>query len=56
MTLSELSRFKKIDEVIASVRKRNIPTNLTKIMHIDDKDVEVMPDGAVFEIRPPVYP
>ena len=56
MTLVELSRFKKVDEVIASVQERNIPANLTKIMHIDGKDVEVMPDGTVFEIRPPVYP
>jgi 8-oxo-dGTP pyrophosphatase MutT (NUDIX family) len=55
MTLVELSRFETVEEVIASVRERNIPANLTKIKNIDGKDVEVMPDGTVFETRPPVY-
>ena len=56
MTLVELSRFKTFEEVIASVREKNIPAHLTKIKNIDGRDVEVMPDGTVFEIRPPVYP
>jgi 8-oxo-dGTP pyrophosphatase MutT (NUDIX family) len=55
MTLVELSRFKTVAEVIVSVRERNIPAHLTKIKNIDGKDVEVMPDGTVFETRPPVY-
>jgi 8-oxo-dGTP pyrophosphatase MutT (NUDIX family) len=55
MTLVELSRFKTVAEAIASVSHRNIPAHLTKIAHIDGKDVEVMPDGTVFETRPPVY-
>jgi hypothetical protein len=55
MTLVELSRFETVEEVIAFVRERNIPANLTKIKNIDGKDVEVMPDGTVFETRPPVY-
>jgi len=55
MTLVELSRFQTAAEAIASVRHRNIPAHLTKIQQIDGKDVEVMPDGAVFENRPPVY-
>ncbi len=56
MTLTELSNFKTIKEVIESVKERNIAATLTKIKNIDGKDVEVMPDGTVFEIRPPVYP
>lgn len=56
MTLGELSRFKTVEEVIASMKERNIPATLTKIKNIDGRDVEVMPDGTVFEIRPPVYP
>jgi len=38
------------------MKERNIPATLTKIKNIDGRDVEVMPDGTVFEIRPPVYP
>jgi 8-oxo-dGTP pyrophosphatase MutT (NUDIX family) len=56
MTLVELARFKTFEEVIASVQEKNIPAHLTKIKNIDGRDVEVMPDGTVFEIRPPVYP
>ena len=55
MTLVEISRFKTVEEVIASAKQRNVPTNLTKIRQIDGKEVEVMPDGTVFETRPPVY-
>ena len=55
MTLVELSRFHTAADVIASVKHRNIPAHLTKIEHIDGKNVEVMPDGTVFENRPPVY-
>jgi 8-oxo-dGTP pyrophosphatase MutT (NUDIX family) len=56
MTLVELSRFQTVAQVIASVRRRDIPANLTKIKHIDGQKVEVMPDGSVYESRPPVYP
>ncbi len=56
MTLVELFHFKTIGEVIASVQEKNIPAHLTKIKNIDGKEVEVMPDGTVFETRPPVYP
>jgi 8-oxo-dGTP pyrophosphatase MutT (NUDIX family) len=56
MTLVELSRFQTVAQVIASVRGRDIPANLTKIKHIDGQKVEVMPDGSVYESRPPVYP
>ncbi|MHB8137165.1 MAG: NUDIX hydrolase [Smithellaceae bacterium] len=55
MTLSELSRFRTIAEAIASASDCDIPAHLTKIVHIDGKDVEVMPNGEIFEIRPPVY-
>ncbi|MGV8058619.1 MAG: hypothetical protein AB2L12_11430 [Smithellaceae bacterium] len=56
MTLVELSRFTTVAEVIASARQRNITATLTKIRHINGQDVEIMPDGTVFEYRPPVYP
>jgi len=56
ITLEELSRFKTVEEAIASAQKRHVPTTLTKIVQLDGKDVEVMPDGTVFENRPPVYP
>jgi hypothetical protein len=32
-----------------------VPANLTKIRRIGGADVEVMPDGTVFDRRPPVY-
>lgn len=55
MSLVELSRFQTVEAVLASVRHRDIPANLTLIRHLDGQDVEVMPDGTVFESRPPVY-
>jgi hypothetical protein len=55
MTLADISRFKSVEEAVATARQCRVPANLTKIKRIDDKDVEVMPDGAVFERRPPVY-
>jgi len=56
MTLVELSRFQTVAQVLQSVSKRNIPANLTKLERINGQDVEVMPDGSVYEKRPPVYP
>lgn len=55
MTLEDMKRFKTVAEVIDSARKRHVSATLTKIQQIDGKDVEVMPDGSVFESRPPVY-
>ncbi len=55
MTLEDISRFKTVEEAIASAKARRVPANLTKIKRINDEDVEVMPDGTVFERRPPVY-
>ncbi len=55
MTLEDLKHFKTVAEVIDSARKRHISATLTKIQRIGGKDVEVMPDGSVFESRPPVY-
>jgi len=56
MTLVELSRFQTVAEVIASVEQRKISANLTKIRRVGGKDVEIMSDGTVFDVRPPVYP
>lgn len=55
MTLQELSRFKTVDEAILSAKQRHVPATLTKIIQLDGRDVEVMPDGTVFQNRPPVY-
>jgi 8-oxo-dGTP pyrophosphatase MutT (NUDIX family) len=55
MTLEDMKRCQTVVEVIESARKRHFPATLTKIERIDGKDVEVMPDGSVFESRPPVY-
>ena len=55
MTLEDISRFKTVEDAIASAKARRVPANLTKIKRIKDEDVEVMPDGTVFERRPPVY-
>jgi len=56
MTLQELSRFQAVEDVIVSARNRSVQATATKIVRIDGKDVEVMPDGSVFENCPPVYP
>ena len=55
MTLVDISRFKTVEEAVAAARQCRVPANLTKIKRINDEDVEVMPDGTVFERRPPVY-
>jgi len=55
VTLEDIKHFRTVAEVIDDARKRHIPATLTKIKRIDGKDVEVMPDGTVFEGRPPVY-
>lgn len=55
MTLQDIARFRTIADVLASAKKRHVPATLTQIKCIDGKDVEVMPDGTVFENRPPVY-
>jgi len=55
MTLVDVSRFRTVEEAISSAKKRRVHANLTKIRRINDEDVEVMPDGTVFERRPPVY-
>jgi 8-oxo-dGTP pyrophosphatase MutT (NUDIX family) len=55
MTLEDISRFKTVEDAVASAKARRVPANLTKIKRIKDEDVEVMPDGTVFDRRPPVY-
>jgi len=55
-TLEELSGFRTVEETISFARNRLAPSTLTKIVWVDGKAVEVMPDGSVFENRPPVYP
>jgi len=55
MTLVDVSRFRTVEEALAAATDREVPANLTKIRRIGGADVEVMPDGSVFERRPPVY-
>ena len=56
ITLQELAHFRTVEDVIMSARKRPVSATLTKIIQHEGKAVEVMPDGTVFENRPPVYP
>lgn len=56
ITLQELARLKTVEDVITSAKKRHVSATLTKIIQHEGKAVEVMPDGTVFENRPPVYP
>ncbi|MEE9912437.1 MAG: hypothetical protein K4571_12010 [Deltaproteobacteria bacterium] len=56
ITLQELARFRTVEKAILSVQQRQISATLTRIIQHEGKDVEVMPDGTVFEHRPPVYP
>ncbi len=55
MTLEEISHFKEAAQAITYARRRYVPATLTKIQRIDGRDVEVMPDGTVYENRPPSY-
>lgn len=55
-TLEELIGFRTVEETISFAKNRPAPSTLTKILWMDGKAVEVMPDGSVFENRPPVYP
>ncbi len=55
MTLVDLSRFRTVEEALGAARNRQVPANLTKIRRLGGADVEVMPDGTVFDRRPPVY-
>jgi 8-oxo-dGTP pyrophosphatase MutT (NUDIX family) len=56
MTLIEFCRFKTVAEAISFARKRHVHPTLTTIRHVDGQDVEAMPDGSVYEKRPPIYP
>ena len=57
MTLSELCKYKTVDDAISSTyKKKEVPAILTEMVEIDDRLVEVMPDGEVFTGRPPEYP
>jgi 8-oxo-dGTP pyrophosphatase MutT (NUDIX family) len=55
MTLVEISQFRTVEDAIGSTKGKKVPAHLTKIRRIDGQDVEVMPDGSVFEGRLPVY-
>ena len=56
MTLTELCKYKTVDEAILSTYKKEIHANLTKMEKFNDKFVEVMPDGRVFTYHLPKYP
>lgn len=55
MTLEELSRFRTVEEALRCAKKKRVVATRTKMMYQDGRYVEVMPDGAVFQHRPPVY-
>jgi len=48
MTLRELACYESIDAVIAGAMAKNVPSILTKVVHRDERLVEIMPDGTVF--------
>ena len=55
MTLGELSRFRTVEEALQCAKKKRVEATRTKMMYRDGRYVEVMPDGEVFQHRPPVY-
>ncbi len=55
-TIEELTAFQTVEQAVAAAIGRQVPAVLTRIEKIDGKNVEVMPDGTVFPVRPPVYP
>jgi 8-oxo-dGTP pyrophosphatase MutT (NUDIX family) len=56
MTLGELSRFRTVEEALRCAKKRRVEATRTKMMNLDGRYAEVMPDGTVFQHRAPVYP
>lgn len=55
MTLGELSRFRTVEEALRCAKKKHVDATRTKMMYLDGRYVEVLPDGAVFQHRPPEY-
>jgi 8-oxo-dGTP pyrophosphatase MutT (NUDIX family) len=55
MTLGELIRFRTVEEALRCAKKKHVEATRTKMMYLDGRYVEVLPDGAVFQHRPPVY-
>jgi 8-oxo-dGTP pyrophosphatase MutT (NUDIX family) len=49
MTLRELCRFKTIEEILAFTKKKHVSPILTILKKINDRYVEVMPDGADYD-------
>lgn len=56
MTLVELSKYRTVGDVILSTYNKDIPAILTKMSRLDDRFVEIMPDGRVIICRHPEYP
>ena len=55
MTLVDLARFTSVEDVLRDSDGRIVQATLTKIRKIRGHDVEVMPDGEVFNGRLPIY-
>ncbi len=53
VTIEELSRYKTIQEVIASARKKKVNSILTVMIEENGEIVEYSPDGRVFKNMPP---
>jgi len=51
-TLSELTAFNTIDQVIKSTEGKKIPPILTRMELVEDNYVEIMPDGSIFGPSP----
>jgi 8-oxo-dGTP pyrophosphatase MutT (NUDIX family) len=55
MTLADVSCFHTVEDALAEAESRRVPAILTKIRRMNSEDVEVMPDGTIFDGRLPVY-
>jgi 8-oxo-dGTP pyrophosphatase MutT (NUDIX family) len=55
MTLVDISRFHTVEAAVAAAKALRVPAILTKISRMNGEDVEVMPNGTVFDGRLPVY-
>lgn len=55
-TLEELAVFQTVEQAVLAAGNRRVPAVLTRIETIDGRDVEVMPDGTSYPVRPPSYP
>ncbi len=52
MTMRELARYRRLEEVLQSTRHKDIPVILTRLIEKDGEIVEIMPEGDQFGPSP----